>query len=230
MIFKRKLQILVVGAIFLAVCVLSWKNVHLTTQPVLAAQTEKAGPALPPPGTYTIDPIHTFAYFGAWHHVVGLVRGRFDKVTGTITVAQDPAACSVDITIDAATISTQFGERDKDLRGPDFFDVKRFPTMSYHGRGIRPASDDSWTLDGALTVRDVTKDVPLTFTFKGLFPDTKPGRPARAAFHSSAGVRRGDFAMTRDNLMELGVNPPPRPDVTIEIDVEADAATSKHAS
>ena len=65
--------------------------------------------------------------------------------------------------------------------------------------------------------------VPLTFTFKGLFPDTPPGEPARAAFHASAATKRGDFGMTRDNLMELGASPTGRPDVAIEIDVEADA-------
>src|SRR5260370_36250599 len=80
--------------------------------------------ALPTPGAYEIDPPHTFAYFDARHDVVGLVRGRFDKVAGTITVAKDPAACSLDVTIDASSISTQNILRDEDLRGPDFFDVK----------------------------------------------------------------------------------------------------------
>jgi polyisoprenoid-binding protein YceI len=57
------------------------------------------------------------------------VRGRFDKTTGTITVTQDLAACALDVTIDAFTLSTQYTERDDDLRGPDFFDVTKFPTM-----------------------------------------------------------------------------------------------------
>jgi polyisoprenoid-binding protein YceI len=144
-------------------------------------------------------------------------------LTGTITVAQDPAACSVDIKIDTASISTQNTERDEDLRSPAFFDVKKFPAMTYQGRGVRRASGNSWTMDGALTIRGVTKMVPLTFTFKGLFPDTPPGEPARAAFHASAATKRGDFGMTRDNLMELGASPTGRPDVAIEIDVEADA-------
>lgn len=93
--------------------------------------------SLPAPGTYQIDPIHSFVYFNAWHHVVGLVRGRFDHTTGDITVAQDPAACALDVTIDTFSVSTQFTERDDDLRGPDFFDVRKFPTMTYQGRGVR---------------------------------------------------------------------------------------------
>jgi polyisoprenoid-binding protein YceI len=178
---------------------------------------------LPAAGDYKVDPDHSFAYFSAWHHIVGVVRGRFDKVTGIISVSKDLSECAVDISIDTASISTQNSERDEDLRGPAFFDAKEFPAMTYHGRGIRHGSGDSWILDGSLTIRGVTKAVPLQFRFKGLLPDTKPGRPARAAFHATAAVRRGDFGMTRDNLMELG--PAPQgPDVEIEIDVEADGA------
>jgi polyisoprenoid-binding protein YceI len=70
----------------------------------------------------------------------------------------------------------------------------------------------------------VTKEVPLTFRFKGLFPDTPSGQPPRASFHATAAVKRGDFGMTRDNLMELVPNAK-GPDVQIEIDVEANADT-----
>ena len=116
-------------------------------------------------------------------------------------------------------------ERDEDLRGPEFFDVKKFPAMTYHGRGIRQVSEGDWVMDGMLTIRGVAKVVPLTFQFKGLFPDTPAGKPARASFHATAAVKRGDFGMTRDNLMELGPNPT-GPDVEIQIDIEADAASA----
>jgi len=193
-----------------------------------STQSTQSTPAeLPPPGTYSIDPIHTFVSFSAWHHIVGVVRGRFDKTTGTITVAKDPAACALDVTIEAFSLSTQYTERDDDLRGPDFFDVIKFPTMTYHGQGLRRSSDGLWVMDGTLSLRGITKVVPITFTFKGLFPDTKPGKPLRAAFHASAAAKRGDFNMTRDNSMELGVPPTPGNDVDILIDVEADADSLK---
>ena len=192
--------------------------------------TSPAAGVLPPAGTYKVDPDHSFAYFSAWHHVVGRVRGRFDKVNGTIVVGQDPAACTVDISIDTASINTQVSERDDDLRGPDFFDAKKFPAMTYRGRGIHRVSGDLWEIDGSLTIRDVTRVVPLRFTFPGLVvqypgsPNNPPGKPARPAFHATTAVKRADFGMTRDNLMELGVPPAMGPDVEIEIDVEADAA------
>jgi len=155
------------------------------------------------------------------------VRGRFDKVTGTITSSSDPAACAVEVTIATYSISTQDSDRDDDLRGPDFFDVTHFPTMTYSGRGIRRVSGGAWTMDGSLTIRGITKVVPMSFTFKGLFPDTPPGKPARAAFHGTATTKRAEFGMTRDNRMELGVPPAAGPDVEIEIDIEANASSPR---
>jgi polyisoprenoid-binding protein YceI len=189
------------------------------TMAATSAKGAKPDP-LPPAGIWKVDPDHSFVYFSAWHHIVGLVRGRFDKVTGTITSAANPADCAVDITIDTATISTQNSERDEDLRGPDFFNVKPFPTASYQGRGLRRAGD-AWVMDGTLTIRGISKPVPLTFRFKGLFPDTPAGQPPRAAFHGTAEMHRGDFGMVRDNAEELGVPPAPGADVLLEIDVEA---------
>jgi polyisoprenoid-binding protein YceI len=181
--------------------------------------------ALPEPQVYNVDPMHTFAYFGAMHHIVGLVRGRFDKVTGTITAGKTPAECAVDISIDTSTLNTQVARRDEDLRGPDFFDVAHFPVMTYRGRGLRKGPDGTWIMDGSLTIRNVTRVVPLTFRFKGLFGGMPAGAPARAAFHATAAVRRGDFGMTRDNLMELMPNSK-GPDVEIEIDVEANGSVA----
>lgn len=210
----------VVGVVLLTLCGIAVAMIG--AQKGIASSSSSA--TLPAPGSYNIDPAHTFAYFGAWHHIVGLVRGRFDKVTGTISAAKDPADCTVDISIDTASIDTQVSRRDDDLRSPDFFDVKKFPVMTYRGRGIRQTADGAWVMDGSLTIRGVTKEVPLTFRFKGLFPDTQAGNPARASFHATTAVKRGDFGMTRDNLMELGPNPK-GPDVQIEIDVEANANT-----
>lgn len=224
MILNKLFNLFEIGALLFIICAAPSTNAA-ADPPAEPAQNNAAAPALPPPGTYKIDPIHSFAYFGARHGLVGLVRGRFDKVRGTITVSQDLAACNIDVTIDTYSINTQEDVRDDDLRSPDYFDVIKFPTMTYHGRGIRRVSDSSWILDGSLTIRGVTKVVPLTFTYKGLF-NHPPDKPARAAFHGTAAMKRDDFGMTRDSLGELGPNPT-GPDVEIEIDVEADATNPK---
>jgi polyisoprenoid-binding protein YceI len=212
-----------VSALLLATWAMSW-NFAMAEPSTSVQKSVKAG-ALPVPGTYKIDPAHSFAYFSAWHHLVGRVRGRFDKVTGTITVSPDPAACSVDVTIDVSTISTQISKRDEDLRGDAYFDVKKFLTMTYQGRGIHRISSDLWRMDGSLTMHGVTKVVPLTFKFNGTFSDTEPNEPARVAFHGTAGMKRAAFGMgARDNSAEVGDSTVP--DVDIEIDVEADANPS----
>lgn len=82
-------------------------------------------------------------------------------------------------------------------------------------------------MDGTLTIRGISKVVPITFTFKGLFPDTPANKPPRASFHAIAATKRGDFGMIRDNRAELGVPPAPGNDVDIEIDVEANKIQPK---
>jgi len=222
MSFRKLFKLFEIAALLFTICASPSTNVAAADHPAKPDQKRAAAQALPARGTYKIDPDHTFAYFGARHHVVGLVRGRFDKVTGTFTVTQDLAACGVDITIDPSSISTQNIERDEDLRSPAYFDVKKFPAMTYQGRGIRRVSGSSWTMDGSLTIHGVTKAVPLTFTFNGMFPSVPSGKPARVAFHGSAGAKRADFGIgARDNLEELGAST--APDVEIQIDVEADA-------
>src|SRR5271154_3621581 len=207
--------------LLLAICAASWTSV-VAQPPAAPAQKSVEARALPAPGTYKIDPRHSFAYFSAWHHLVGRVRGRFDQVSGTITVSPDPAACSVDVSIDVASISTQVSQRDDDLRSDAYFDVKKFLTMTYQGRGIRRVSADEWRMDGSLTMHGVTKVVPLTFKYNGVFADTAPNRPARGAFHAPAATKRAEFGMgARDNAAEVANST--EPDVDIEIDVEADA-------
>jgi polyisoprenoid-binding protein YceI len=221
-IVKRLPDFFGVGILFLAICAGSWTSAVAQQPPATTVQKSVETPALPAPGTYKIDSRHSFAYFSAWHHLVGRVRGRFDQVSGTITVSPDPAACSVDVTIDVATISTQVSQRDDDLRSDSYFDVKKFLTMTYQGRGIHRVSADLWRMDGSLTMHGVTKVVPLTFKYSGIFSDTKPNQPARVAFHGTAATKRAEFGMgARDNAAEVGDLT--APDVDIEIDVEADA-------
>jgi len=219
---RKWMSFLAAGAIVVALCATLAARAIGINPAAQPASMKTAATALPAPGTYKIDSAHSFTYFGARHHVVGLVRGRFDKVTGNITVSPDPAACSVDIVIDVSSISTQNKERDQDILSSAYFDVNKFPTMTYQGRGIRRVSANSWIMDGSLTLHGVTKIVPLTFTFNGVFPAMPKDEPVRVVFHAMAGVKRAEFGMgARDNLEELGMLA--TPDVEIQIDVEADA-------
>src|ERR1700678_1092999 len=118
--FRKASSLLEAGALLLTICVAGGANAARRPGQAAGQQvaTNATTSALPATGSYQIDPAHSFAYFGARHHVVGLVRGRFDKVTGLIVVSNDIAACSVDVSIDINSISTQNVKRDADLRSP----------------------------------------------------------------------------------------------------------------
>jgi polyisoprenoid-binding protein YceI len=181
------------------------------------ASQEAPVPPLLEPGTYAIDPPHTFVYFAAQHMVVGMVRGRFDKMTGTITVARDPGACTVEVEIEAASVDTQNSVRDEDLRSPAFFDAAKYPKIHFRGRGIQRAGT-GWAVEGTLSIHGVTRAVLLHFSFKGVAPQSNE-KPRRIAFHADAAVKRADFGMIRELLEEIG-KPSSNPDVWIDIDAE----------
>jgi polyisoprenoid-binding protein YceI len=86
---------------------------------------------VPPVGTFEIDPVHTFVGFSAQHLVVGRARGRFEAVRGTIIVADDPSASTVEVSIDTASITTLNSIRDDDLRSAHYLDVEHFSTMTF---------------------------------------------------------------------------------------------------
>jgi polyisoprenoid-binding protein YceI len=160
------------------------------------------GWSIPPPGVYAIDPEHTFVEFRAQHVVIGHVRGRFDATTGTITIADDPLLSSVSVTIDTTSISTHSARRDEDLRSPRFFHVDKFPSMSYRSTAIEAELDGGWTVDGTLTIRDVTLAVPLAARFTGIVDDQWGNR--RLGIHAHARVSRRAFGLLTDLERESG--------------------------
>lgn len=176
------------------------------------------GIAIPVPGTYTLDPPHTFASFAVQHLVVGRVRGRFNTLSGTITVTDDPLASSLDVQIETASIDTQNAMRDDDLRSAHFLDVSAFPLLSYRGTGVTPELDGRWTVAGELTVRDVTRPVPLGGVFGGAIID--PSGHVRVAFQATTALSRKEFGLMWDVEKESGGILLGR-DISIEILAEA---------
>src|SRR3954452_10114342 len=94
------------------------------------------GTELPVAGSYAIDPSHTEVGFSVRHLMVSKTKGRFPGVSGTVTIADDPAASSVEVEIDVASIDTRDETRDGHLRSPDFFDVEQYPTMTYRSTSV----------------------------------------------------------------------------------------------
>lgn len=176
------------------------------------------GVEIPAPGTYAIDPSHTHVGFSVRHLMVSKVRGAFSGVRGTINIAADPLDSSVEATIDMTSIDTRDEQRDAHLRSPDFFDVEKYPTMTYRSTAVRPDGKGQWVAEGELTLHGVTRSVPLEVTFGGAGSD--PWGGARAGFSARAEIDREDFSLTWNQVLETGGIAVGKK-VNIEIEVEA---------
>lgn len=141
-------------------------------------------------GTWDIDPVHSDIGFTVRHLVVTKVRGRFDKVTGHVVTGENPLESSVEVTIDLNSINTNAEQRDNHLRSADFFEVETHPTMTYRASGVRQV-EDGFVLDGELTLKGVTRTVPLEFELNGFSAD--PWGGTRIGASGSTEINRKDF-------------------------------------
>jgi polyisoprenoid-binding protein YceI len=163
---------------------------------------EFAGVTIPAPGTFVLDQAHTLVGFVARHLVVSKVRGSFTEASGAITVAEDPSASSVDVTIGAASIDTGSPDRDGHLRSPDFLDVERFPNLTFRSLRVVDFTGNDFRLVGELTVRDVTREVELQVEFDGVAQN--PWGKEVVAFTATTEIDREEFGITWNVALETG--------------------------
>ena len=164
--------------------------------------TTTATPAAETSAIWQLDPAHTHVEFSVKHLMIARVKGRFAGVAGTVEMGTDPAASTVDVVIDAASIDTREAKRDAHLRSADFFDVERFPTIAFRSREVRPTGAGDFSVVGDLTIRDVTREVTLEVTDEGR--GTDPWGGARAGFSATAEIDRRDFGLTWNQALEAG--------------------------
>jgi polyisoprenoid-binding protein YceI len=151
--------------------------------------------------TWTIDPVHSEVGFSVRHMMVSKVRGRFTKFSGEVVTGADPLQSSVTAEIDLGSIDTGQEQRDNHIRSADFFEVETYPTMTYRSTGIR-VEDGEYILDGELTLKGVTKTVPLTLEINGFGPDPYGG--TRAGFTATGEINRRDFNVNFNAPMQNG--------------------------
>lgn len=152
-------------------------------------------------GTWTIDPVHSEVGFSVRHMMVSKVRGKFTSFTGQIVTADNPLESSATAEIDLSSIDTGNQQRDDHLRSADFFDAANAPTMAYRSTGIR-RQGDRYVVDGELTLRGVTRPVPLTVEVNGFGPDAYGG--TRAGFTATGEINRRDFEVSWNAALETG--------------------------
>jgi polyisoprenoid-binding protein YceI len=153
--------------------------------------------------TFQIDPVHSSVEFRIAHHVVGKVRGRFDKFEGSFDyVPGKPELWKASATIDANSINTGNETRDDDLRTAKFFDVKRCPTIQFVSDRASDVVGDKSKLHGRLTIHCVTRPVTLDMELGGTARNPKGEMSAGAA--ATTKINRKDFDMTFSKKLDAG--------------------------
>lgn len=152
--------------------------------------------------TYAVDQAHTTVGFAVRHLMISSVRGRFAAFEGNVSVPEGSAIPeSVELTIDASSIDTREPQRDGHLRSADFFDVEKFPTITFKSTRIEGSGSD-FAMHGDLTIHGVTRPVTLEGTVEGEGPDPWGGR--RIGYEARGKINRKDFGLTWNQALETG--------------------------
>ena len=154
--------------------------------------------------TYVIDPIHSTVGFKVRHLMVSNVRGEFSGVAGTVAFdAEDSANSKVEAAIDATTIQTRDNQRDQHLKSADFFDVEKFPKITFISKKVAPVGEGEWRVVGDLSIHGVTKEVVLDV--EGPTPEVKdPWGNIKIGATATTKVNRKDFGLGWNVALEAG--------------------------
>jgi len=169
-------------------------------------------------GTWTIDPVHSEVAFVVRHMMVSKVRGRFDAFEGVIVTAPDPLESSVTARIDLTSLNTGHTDRDSHVKSADFLDTEKYPSMTYRSTAVR-AGGDGFLVEGELTLKGVTRPVPLTLEINGFGPDPDGG--TRAGFSATGDIDRNDFGVSFNGLIPGSGGAILSDKITISLEVEA---------
>jgi polyisoprenoid-binding protein YceI len=158
--------------------------------------------ALPPAGTWALDTTHTEAAFTARHLMVTKVRGRFAVSSGAVTIAENQLDSSVEATLDVASVHSGDQGRDEHLLSADFFDVEKYPTITFRSTKVTAAGDGEYKLTGDLTIKEVTRPVTLDLEYLGTIDS--PFGDTRAGFSASTEISRKDWGLDFNMALEAG--------------------------
>jgi polyisoprenoid-binding protein YceI len=147
-----------------------------------------------PTGTWAVDPARSRLEFQVKQLGIAPARGRFGEFEGTLEVGDDVAGGRAFGSVSVASIDTKNRRRDAHLRSPAFFDVERFPRLTFESTEIRPLEGDTFEIDGALTIHGVTRPITLTAEVQGTEADAEGNQ--RVALEVDGQLNRSDYDMT----------------------------------
>lgn len=154
--------------------------------------------------TWNIDPVHSVVEFKVKHMMISNVKGQFTRLKGTLLLNEaDPSRSQVEVFIDAASIHTRDPQRDTHLKSADFFDVEKFPSLTFKSTHIARRGDGELALTGDLTMHGVTRTV--VFDVEGpTAPGKDPWGNTRIGASATTKVNRKDFGLTWNATLETG--------------------------
>ena len=166
--------------------------------------------------TYAIDTAHSSVTFNV-RHFVSKVKGSFRTFDAKLFFDEkDPKTASVEAAVHVASVDTNNAKRDAHLKNKDFFEVEKFPKMTFKSTKVLSVDGKAFKLEGQLTIKNVTKTVVLDVTYNGRV-DNSRGRYV-AGFNAKTTINRHDFGITYGTTAVIGKA------ITIEIDIEASVA------
>jgi polyisoprenoid-binding protein YceI len=185
---------------------------------VASAPVSAQAPA-PPLGAnqWRVDGSHSAASFSVRHLMVSTVRGQLGTMSGTVVYdGKDVKTIKADVTIDVKAINTQNANRDNDLRGAEFFDAAKYPSITFKSKRVEPGAGDAFKLVGDLTIRDVTREVVLDVEAPA--PVVKGMKGFVTGTTATTKIKRLEYGLRYNSMVEAG--PVVGDDVTITIDIE----------
>jgi polyisoprenoid-binding protein YceI len=153
--------------------------------------------------SWTIDSAHSEVNFTVRHMMISNVRGRFEKFTGVVDFDEDnPANTTVNVQIEAASLSTRDPQRDGHLRSPDFLDAEKYPYLTFTSKRVNVIDEQHAKLVGDLTIRDITREVTLNVEYSGT--SRSPWGSTNAGFTASTRISRKDWNLNWNVALETG--------------------------
>jgi polyisoprenoid-binding protein YceI len=152
---------------------------------------------------WQIDASHSEIQFSARHMMISTVRGRFNEFSGTVEADdQNPTLATVNVQIETGSIVTGDAKRDGHLRSPDFFDVEKYPQITFKSTRVEQIDAEHGKLYGDLTVRDITKPVVLDFEYAG--QAKSPWGTISAGFNAQTKISRKEWGLNWNVALETG--------------------------
>lgn len=154
-------------------------------------------------GTYAIDPAHSQIGFGARHAMVTKVHGNFTEFVGTgYFNLENPSESNLQVTIQAKSVNTNNADRDGHVRGADFFDVEKFPEITFVSTSFSKADDNTYTVTGDLSIKGVSKSITFDLDYTGTAVD--PWGNTRIGFEGKTTINRKDWGVNFNAVLEAG--------------------------